>query len=436
MIQNIYDSGKNGQSAKLVFFLAWTVTVASTIAGYAPLLLTIILALFLIAGAVWSYQSCRYSSQCLSLSDFSRRFNPRLALTLLLFFLYVLVSTLWSMDIKTTTNKAFLLAFVISAIYLGYPLVRSLNQRQSHQFARGILIGTIIALAFPLFELLTNMSILNHIADNFPGLIKTIDSDRHVPNYYLNKSITALALFFWPALLVAWQWQGAAPYRPVLAVLLVGMTIPAVFLSESETAKIALVVGSLAFLMSRYLPRLTDIAVKSFWTIAVFFAVPLVMALHWTGAQDNTALPYSARDRIHIWNYIAERVPQNPLLGIGIRSSRFQKKEAVIARTTSPTRKLQDHQGWHSHNMYLQTWYELGAVGAALLLAIGLLILQTIKGLKKNLKPFAYAVFASCTTTAAFGFGMWQSWLLAAYAWSIIFLLIALKYANENCTKK
>ncbi len=88
--------------------------------------------------------------------------------------------------------------------------------------------------------------------------------------------------------------------------------------------------------------------------------------------------------------------------------------------------------GRHSHNHYLQIWYELGAVGAALFLLAGLVLLQKMRSMAQGIRPYAYASFVAACSIAAFGWGLWQTWLLAGYSLSAIFLIFASEVAKRR----
>ncbi|MGZ4988631.1 MAG: hypothetical protein ACXWBP_11330, partial [Limisphaerales bacterium] len=78
----------------------------------------------------------------------------------------------------------------------------------------------------------------------------------------------------------------------------------------------------------------------------------------------------------------------------------------------------------HPHNIYLQTWLELGAIGAVLLLIVGLAAIWQMRFLPPALEGSAYALFAVSSMIGLSGFDLWQSWLLAAlaFAWAGILL--------------
>jgi O-antigen ligase len=73
----------------------------------------------------------------------------------------------------------------------------------------------------------------------------------------------------------------------------------------------------------------------------------------------------------------------------------------------------------HPHNIYLQVWYELGFVGAALLTAFGLLLLRNVTQLPGPQRPFAYAMFAAAAVQIAFSYSMWQIWFMCLFSFGL-----------------
>jgi hypothetical protein len=74
---------------------------------------------------------------------------------------------------------------------------------------------------------------------------------------------------------------------------------------------------------------------------------------------------------------------------------------------------LKGREARHPHNIYLQTWLELGAIGAALLLGVGLAWLWAIGPWPPFLQGSAYALFAVGGAVGVSGFEFWQTWMLA-----------------------
>ena len=95
--------------------------------------------------------------------------------------------------------------------------------------------------------------------------------------------------------------------------------------------------------------------------------------------------------------------------------------------------------GHHAHNIFLQTWHELGAVGALLLAVAGAAVVLLIFCLPIPAQPFAAGAFAAFAIVGAFAWGMWQSWFMCAVALLPLYLRVATsaftRQAEQNCPK-
>ena len=244
-----------------------------------------------------------------------------------------------------------------------------------------------------------------------------------------NRNATMVMLLAWPLLLLAANQTGLFARRA--AVLAIGgASALAVVFSSSQTAQIALVLSMAAFLAASFLPRLTHNVIVGLWCIATLLAVPLAAAPYALNLHKADWIFFTARDRISIWGYTARQVPKAPVFGTGIRSTRVLSKKLLktLRREpgdTAPPVRL----GRHSHNHYLQIWYELGGVGAVLFLLAGLVILRKLRVMAPGVRPYAYAGFVAACGIAAFGWGLWQTWLLAGYSLSAILLAFAARFA-------
>ena len=64
--------------------------------------------------------------------------------------------------------------------------------------------------------------------------------------------------------------------------------------------------------------------------------------------------------------------------------------------------------------------------------ALTLSLLAAIWRLEPQVRPFALASFASSGTIAAFSWGMWQPWFMAAFAVSALLLLLMAETARRT----
>ena len=168
------------------------------------------------------------------------------------------------------------------------------------------------------------------------------------------------------------------------------------------------------------------------WTAAALLAAPIASLAFDHQLQLAEWLPQTARNRIILWGYTADEIKKAPLLGVGVASTREldEARAATAARPEGYGYALRT--GRHSHSIFMQTWYELGGLGAVLLLVIGLLGLRVLWRLPHVDQPMAFAGFVAAVTIGASSWGMWQTWFMAAYGIWAVLLALALEGARRR----
>lgn len=251
------------------------------------------------------------------------------------------------------------------------------------------------------------------------------DEELLVSGYISNRNMAAAMLALWPMLLMVQALVERSRRWPAIAALL-ALTLATVALSMHETSAIALGLSALAFAVAMCRPRLGLALVAAGWLVATLLVVPLAS---WASAtaklHEAMWLPNSARHRIVLWAYTAEQVQQRPLIGIGAASTKLIDARRGPAVGTVPGTKYQWRSGPHAHNIYLQVWYELGAVGGLLLSAAGLSLIMAMARLPRAVVPYMAAALTSAAVMGAFTWGLWQAWFMAAFAISAVLGAIA-----------
>jgi O-antigen ligase len=123
------------------------------------------------------------------------------------------------------------------------------------------------------------------------------------------------------------------------------------------------------------------------------------------------------------------------LTGIGIRGMRaLHLVIPVDPNDPNMGYALKGRAARHPHNVFLQTWLELGAIGAVLLLSIGLAGLWALRNWPVLFQASGYALFAACCAIGLSGFDMFQTWLIGAtaLAWSLMLLAKQFGYASAR----
>jgi O-antigen ligase len=365
-------------------------------------------------------------------------FKTAFGFALALFIAYLFINALWAPERAAALVKAVTVlglavgAFLIAASYS----LRSSDQ--ARVLAKSALAGLLLGAAYLLFEIVFHESVMrfinNHIVQVFqltPKKMKIENGEvTEISAFVLNRNVTSIVLLLVPGLLFA----AALPTRALRQVgiaALVVVTAVATLLSESGTSVIAFFVGALVLATAALSLKAVRFLVVGAWVVAVLFAVPLGALPYKLGWENWTWLPpQSVAARFYIWKYVADDVYQRPLTGIGIRCSRdlHLKIPADADDPSHAAYALKGREARHPHNIYLQTWLELGAIGALLLLGVGLAALWAIGAWPPLLQGAAYALFAVGGAVGVSGFEFWQTWMLGvvAFAWSAMLLAFRL----------
>ncbi len=346
-------------------------------------------------------------------------------LSIVVFLLYALLSSTWAALPLLPLEKACMALLVASGALFMVAMIKRETRPNLVHMGEGLFLGLMFGVVYLFTELLTDQAIklsVYRMLELRPGELKP-------PQYFtwngndllqisledLTRNMTDAALFLWPTIMAikgVWQrrWHRAA------AASLIVLAVFTVMSSNHASSKMALVAGALAFALSRISLRWAARVMAAGWVIACLAVVPLMLLAFDAGVQRWPGLAESARHRIVIWNFTATRTLKAPLLGIGANMTYVLGPQLEKQAVGQPAAARMTTLSIHSHNIYLQTWFELGLVGAMLLTLVGWSILNAIGGLAPRLRSYGYATFATAATMAASSYGMWQAWFIASFA--------------------
>ena len=359
------------------------------------------------------------------------------SLILLAIFGYLLINSSWSLDISAAYTRAFLFAVFGGAALI---LINTVDEERIEKLeprAWGFLIGVSIGLLYLFLEVITDRALKTALFNIVPSLrpsLKHITIEQGLVTYIkpadLNRSLGALVFVLWPCLLIISERIRSQSKWGLIAGMLV-LSALAIYGSVHASSKLALPVGIAAFLIAWYAPRFAYWGMMSAWCASVIFIVPLALAVYQSGFHQKSWIdPSAGQARIIIWGVTAKETLKTPVLGVGLRSTRH-----VSAKLGKDQKKLEGYAykkvtGRHGHNIFVQTWYELGGVGAGLLLVLGVSIINLISRLARAHQPFAYATFANMVTVAAFSWGIWQIRYMALIGITPVIMVMALRYSR------
>jgi O-antigen ligase len=317
------------------------------------------------------------------------------------FIAYLCITNIWSIDKSrsfTTSIKASVVILLLYYLWLKIPLLK-LN------FSDKYIINIFIALNLViLFEHIFNFSITIFF--------------RKLLNYDLNlrgpiDKATFLITMLIPPILVNY-YQKTWRYKLLIIIIVINYIIHPML-----AASFALIISWIVMLGVIFYGR--KFIVLFFSSLVTFIIsapliydyilnLPIIIKL-------LTNLPLSWYYRIIMWQKASLMIKYRAFLGYGLNCSNSTndldifKNEVIIEL--------------HPHNMYLQLWLELGAVGVLIFcILLTKIFMDITNNPDKKFQVSACGLVATITVFALISFGMWQSWVLCSIAIAVINLKI------------
>ncbi len=359
----------------------------------------------------------------------------RLAISFAALLGWALLSSFWSDYPGAAIDKIVMIGAIAFASLTTVGLVWSEDRQGVLRASEGLWLGFLIGLAYYCAEAATNQGLRIWLVNALHVSPSILQPERAfvwvegrlvaINDAAFTRAATPITLTLWPAMMAA---RGAIvrPWNTRIALIILALAIPTTFLSPQETSKLALVVGLMAFALTWLTRRWAQRLIAAAWIVSCLAIVPAALLAHRLELHNAPWLQTSAQHRIIIWNYTAEHVMKSPLLGIGAYMTYLTglKRSADAVPDPDENASLGKSLSRHSHNFFLQTWLELGAVGAVLLMFAGLQVIRRLSQLAHGIQPYAFATFASAAVLMSASYGIWQAWLLALFGLTPIFFAI------------
>jgi O-antigen ligase len=350
-----------------------------------------------------------------------QRLSPAIA-ALLLGAAYLLANATWSLSPQTAASTVAFALVMVPTLHIVLKAVPELDEPPLRAMAAGTIAGLALAVALLGFEVFSGQALRRLLIHFVPALQPgpphaRIEGGQLVwlAPYLPNAGIGVLTLIFWPALLAAAR-LGMTRASAGWLMIASGAVTLTVLASEHATSQVALAGAAAVFVLSRVHARFAIRLVIAAWVAANALVVPAVSLLYSADAYRAPWLPHSARHRIVIWGYTSAQVPKAPLFGAGIGTARAVNTDRDPDSPLAPGTPFHLATNLHSHNAYLQVWYETGAAGAIILLGLGLLIIRSMMNVSPEVQPYLLATFSSCALMAASSYSIWAPWFMGSLA--------------------
>lgn len=337
---------------------------------------------------------------------------------------WMLLSTSWSPDARTGMAAAIRCLAALAIVFTVATLAPRVSADVRAAMARALVVGVALSIVMLIWEALTDMSLRRLVMNLVPPLRPMspdveIEDGRIValPFYFIKKNAAVLMMLFWPALLAAVHHAARSATKRAL-VPAVALFVVAISIAGHDSSRVALVVSGAVFVLAVRKPDLALRLVATGWLVATLAAVPLALAAYKADLHKSSFIQFSGRHRVVIWERTVEQVFKAPIRGAGLSATRYLDEAAGNggARPYFPGTDIPDGTNIHAHNAFLQTWHELGAVGALLLAAAGWPMLSWIQRQRVADRPYLLATLATAATIASLSWSLTAAWLIATYA--------------------
>lgn len=356
-----------------------------------------------------------------------------LTLAFTLFCAWAALSTSWSIQPTDGAIKAVWLLLIVLFAHAGARSIEALDDDAANAFGIGLVIAMVVMGGLLAFEIWSSKALLRALADVFtslqrPGKHMVVRGGEVVAisDAEINRRVCVFMLLLVSSLVAARNLVGGGAGKALAVVLAIEAAMIAVA-TEHQSSQLALLAGGAVLALHFVSPRASLVVVACGWIVATLLVVPIVAAAYGMGLSRDERLPFSFRERVSLWGWQAEQVRLRPLLGAGANTTPAVDFEMI--KTSEATivndRLGAHHPGRHAHNYYLQTWYELGAIGGLLLLAAGFAGLRLVSRLAPPERWPALTQFAITAAMVATSYGLWQIWVQGTIAAAFMILAAA-----------
>lgn len=356
----------------------------------------------------------------------------------LVYAVYSAATAIWSPSAAATLNKVAWLVVLVLTAAVSVRIWRTIEYGLRTRLLVAVAVSIVLGASFVAHEVLRDQAITRFLFSNVPLLYPK--PSKHVTledgivtfigPWVMNRNVGALNLLMWPALLciaaLGWSWGQGRRRSYLLAAAVFIATLLATMPSRHESSQIAIVLSTVVFVIARlHLPAARAIVLAG-WLAATLTMLPVAVLAHKAGLHESRLLPDTGQARIILWNFTAGKYLERPLLGVGAHATRaIDDSLPPEAKAVKGTAAYAERTGQHSHNFFVQTWFELGAVGALLYMACGLLLWREIGRLPVRGQCYALAGSTSAMCIAATTWGLWQEWYLSLFMLAISLTALA-----------
>lgn len=342
------------------------------------------------------------------------------------FFGWISIASLWSINPIEALKLDLRLVGVTIAGLLLLNAVEAQDQETKRSIAKALLIGVILASMFLLVESLLNAPITKTLKG------KELDAAMNLSRF--NRGASFLGISLWVVFAIyskklSLVWKFLFPILPVALL----------YFAPSESSLLAVVLAATWYLVFFVFPNVGFRVLPVFMIISVL-SMPLVTRYvePLYDAESSQSIPFSAKHRFFIWDFVSSQILENPIRGWGFDSARDYPNNGIenyVHVDAKGNERALDGRiiSLHPHNFALQVWLELGLIGAVLVSVIIWMVFGYLKSRQLSGRVEIQAMLVSTFTVALLGYGIWQNrWFVMFFIFAAMIPLIQQQEHQDN----
>lgn len=337
-----------------------------------------------------------------------------------LFFSWLFVSIFWSIN---PSKSAVSFLSIISTYILFIILIQNVDLIKKYIVIseKRLLYSLIAIITIFAFELVTD----GFFSSTFRKIIQS-KNDFQFYLHYLDRGCAFTALFTW---VVIAGLISSKNYK--LSIISYFATLIALSFSDSFAGFLSFFISGIIFILTQYYPFKNSKILSVTLTCSILIFVGITFKMDPYKISDEADfLPLSAKHRLFIWSYSANKIAGKPLIGWGHGSSRLfdTKDDEIIIYNNHHLHPLPTHP----HNNIIQILLENGIIGLILysilickyLINWNKITTTEIRNINENagkirlLRSAGYACFSTFFLISMISFNMWQEWWICSYLWA------------------
>jgi O-antigen ligase len=333
---------------------------------------------------------------------------------------YLAINVSWSRSPESARLALAMLLLIVVAVHFTMSALEGNDADVLRAILAGLYTGMLIGGTVMFFETLSDhwlrrtlMSLVPVLRPKPADMLLEDGRVAFIQQHLMNRNVAAMTFLFWPTMLAAVQLGRRYRY-----IWLSGLfpAAGAIIGLGHATSKVAFIGAALVFAVLPLSPRVMRRLLAAGWIAGIALVVPMATLAYQSQLYLSPWLAHSGQHRIVIWGTTSQLIAKAPLLGAGIDTARALNERHRDDAPFAPGSDFRMTTGAHSHNVYLQAWYEAGLFGAVLMCALGLAMLASIARGPPQGQPYLYATFVSGALLGSASFGLWQPWFMAAFA--------------------